>query len=185
MTESMANVVAYPPSWYAVVVRTQHEKQVAIALEDKGFEYLLPLYRVKRRWNNTSRQVDLPLFPNYTFCRFSPSRKLPILQIPGVRRVVSFGGRLVPIDEFEIKALQVLAGSGLPVSPCAFLQQGDRVRLQAGPLKGVEGILLKFKGTHRLVVSVSVLQRSVCVEVDQDYVVPAPVSANANRFAMG
>ncbi|PYV81621.1 MAG: hypothetical protein DMG05_29645, partial [Acidobacteria bacterium] len=56
--------------WFALVVRSQHEKMVASVLHSKGYEEFLPLYTVKRRWSDRIKQLELPLFPGYVFCRF-------------------------------------------------------------------------------------------------------------------
>ena len=49
---------------------------------------------------------------------------------------------------------------------------GEKVRIEIGPLAGVEGILVALKGSNRLVVSVSLLQRSVSVEINESWVIP-------------
>jgi hypothetical protein len=50
------------------------------------------------------------------------------------------------------------------------LRTGQPIRLDGGPLGGLSGLLLKTRGTSRLVVSISLLQRSVTVEVDQAWI---------------
>jgi transcription antitermination factor NusG len=77
------------------------------------------------------------------------------------------------VEETEIEALQALVASGLPSTPWPYLEVGEQVRIDAGPLRGRTGILVEFKGTHRLVLSVALLQRSVAVEVDAALVKPA------------
>jgi len=87
--------------------------------------------------------------------------------------VVGTGKTPVPVDESEIAALQSIVVSRLQARPWPFLQVGQRVRIEQGPLYGVEGILLDSKKRDRLVVSVTLLQRSVAVEIDGDWAVPA------------
>jgi len=65
-----------------------------------------------------------------------------------------------------------MAQSGLLVTPWPFLQVGQQVIIERGPLEGVEGILEQVKGKFRLVVSICLLQRSVSTEVDRDWVRP-------------
>src|SRR5262245_60511989 len=91
--------------WYALHVRTRFEKVVARNARDKGFEELLPLYRRASRWSDRIKQIDLPLFPGYVFCRFNPLDRLPILTIPGVKGIVGFGKNLIPVDEAELNAI--------------------------------------------------------------------------------
>jgi transcription antitermination factor NusG len=158
--------------WYALQVRPRFEKVVASTLLTKGYEGFLPLYRHRSRWSDRIKEVQLPLFPGYLFCRFDINRRLPILITPGVMHVVGIGKTPHPVDDDEIAALQAIVISGLQTEPRSYLTVGQRVRIEIGPLAGVEGILVALKGEHRLVVSVNLLQRSVSVEIDESWVLP-------------
>lgn len=158
--------------WYALSVKPQHEKQVAHALKVRGFPEFLPLYKVRRRWTSTVRDVHLPLFPRYVFCRFHLPDRLAVVKIPGVKEIVGFGKRPVPVEEDEIEALTAIDLSHLPAAPHPFLNTGTRVYVRDGPLRGVRGILEQSKSSHRLIVSVSLLARSVGVEIDRRWVIP-------------
>ncbi len=160
----------YP--WFALQVRTLHEKGVADFLGGKGYESFLPLHKCRKRWSDRVKEVELPLFPGYLFCRFNPLDRLPILKTPGVIQVVGYNRQPVAIEDHEISAIQTLVASGMPNHPWPFLQAGDKVRIESGPLRGVEGILAEFRGSHRLIVSVTLLQRSVAVEIDSALVTP-------------
>lgn len=158
--------------WFALQVRSRFEKNVASFLGGQGYEWFLPTYRSRRRWSDRVKEVELPLFPGYLFCRFNPQERLPILKTPGMISIV--GTAKVPraVDETEIVALRTLVASGLPRQPWPFLQIGQRVRIEHGALAGLEGILLQQKGCDRLVLSVTLLQRSVAAEIDSSWVVP-------------
>jgi transcription antitermination factor NusG len=160
--------------WYALRVRSRHEDVVAVHLHARGYESFLPLYKSQRRWSDRVKEIDLPLFPGYVFCRFDPLNRLPILTVPGIVHTVGVGRTPIAIDETEIAAIQAAVKSGLPRQPWPFLEIGHRVRIERGPLCGVEGILLGFRGHQRLVLSVSLLQRSVAVQVDEAWVQPLP-----------
>ena len=160
------------PQWFALVVRSQHEKMVSAALQDKGYEEFLPVYTSKRRWSDRMKELTLPLFPGYLFCRFDLNHRLPILVTPGVLQVVGAGKIPLPVEESEIAALRSIVDSGLQAEPWPYLRVGQRVRIERGSLEGVEGILISVKKPFRLVVSVTLLQRSVAVEIDQDWVSP-------------
>lgn len=152
--------------WFALQVHTTRESSVAHLLRGKGYELFLPLYQRRRRWSDRIKIVDAPLFPGYVFCQLDIQNRLPVLMTPGVTRIVGSSRTLVPIDELEINAIHALVASGLPREPWPFLQVGDRVRIERGPLSGLEGILLSMRGTHRLVLSISLLRRSVALEID-------------------
>lgn len=158
--------------WVAVQVRPKSEKLVTTAISSKEIEVFLPLYTTRRRWSDRIKQLELPLFDGYVFCRLDLQYRMPVLTIPGVIQIVGVGKTPMPIAESEIAALQSVVKSGLPSMPWPFLQVGQKVRVEHGPLRDLEGILLQTKGAHRLVLSVSLLQRSVAVEVDRDCVAP-------------
>jgi transcription antitermination factor NusG len=159
-------------NWYALRVRSRYENTVATHLQARGYESFLPLYKCRRRWSDRFKEIDLPLFAGYVFCRFNPLNRLPVLATPGVVHVVGVGRNPAPIDATEIAAIQAAVNSGLPRQPWPFLEIGHRVKIAHGPFSGVEGILLGFRGNQRLVLSVTLLQRSVAVQVDESWVQP-------------
>jgi transcription antitermination factor NusG len=154
----------YP--WFALQVRTRQEASVAQQLNGQGYERFLPLYKLRKRWSDRIKEVNTPLFPGYLFCRFNPQDRLPILKTPGVIQIVGFNNGPTAVDEAEIRSIQTLVTAGVPHQPWPFLAAGDRVRIESGPLLGLEGILIDVKRSHRLVLSVTLLQRSVAVEID-------------------
>jgi transcription antitermination factor NusG len=158
--------------WYALSVKTRYEKIVAKFLENRGYESFLPLYKSRRCWSDRIKELEMPLFPGYLFCRFDIFNRLPVLVIPGVLNIVGGTKLPSPIDLAEITALQTAVQAGLSREPWPFLQVGDRVKIERGALAGVEGILLQIKGRHRLVLSVTLLQRSVAVDIDSAWVKP-------------
>jgi transcription antitermination factor NusG len=171
--------VSYP--WYALWVKSRCENTVASHLQARGYESFLPLYKCQRRWSDRFKEIELPLFPGYVFSQFNPLNRLPILSIPGVFHVVGVGKTPVPIDESEIATIQAAVKSGLASQPWPFLQVGHKVRIENGPLCGLEGILLDFRGGQRLVISVTLLQRSVAVQVDGAWVRPVSRQQRACR----
>jgi transcription antitermination factor NusG len=173
---NIASVDGGSEHWYALRVKSRCEKVVAMMAENRGFEQFLPLYRCRRRWSDRRQEVDFPLFPGYVFCRLDPHRRLPLLTIPGVVHMVGIGKLPAPIDDAEITAIQAAVQSGLTAEPWPFLEAGERVRLEDGPLTGLEGILVRADKQQRLVVSVTLLRRSVAVSVERDWARPLDAS---------
>jgi transcriptional antiterminator RfaH len=155
-----------PRPWFALQVRARHEVGVGRFLTGKGYEPFVPLYQTRRRWSDRIKVVEAPLFPGYLFCRFDLDNRLPILTTPGVIQIVGFSRTPVAVNEAEIGAIQSLVASKYPRQPWPFLQAGDRVQIDSGPLRGLEGLLVELRGSHRLIVSVTLLQRSIAVEID-------------------
>lgn len=172
LNKPMHDQITGHPRWYALSVKHQHERRAEIALGWKGFEALAPTYRARRTWSDRSKNLDLPLFSGYVFCRFDFAERIPVLDTPGIARIVGFGNGPAPVADEEIAAIKMVVASRLPVRPWPHLRPGDRVRIEDGPLRGVEGTLLKEKDSLRLVLGVELLQRSIAVELEPESVVP-------------
>ncbi len=170
------------PLWYALYVRVRHERAVEKQLSEKGLEAFLPASICRHKWADRFKNVELPLFPGYLFCRFNLQQRPTVQSAFGVVRVVGFGNQLMPVEADEVLALQRAVHAGLACEPTSYLNIGQRVRVGFGPLSGVEGILLEARKGHRLVLSVTLLQRSVSVEVnerDLELVKPAALFRSA------
>ena len=154
------------PEWFAVYVRSNFEHLVNQVLEHKGVESFLPTYRMRRCWSDRIREVDFPLFPGYLFCHIEGHERGHILETRGVIGIVGVGNRPAAIAPEEIGAVRALVHSQLPLSKHPFLRVGQTVRIQHGPLAGLRGILVNMKSRCRLVVSITLLQRSIATEID-------------------
>ena len=168
--------------WYALQVRTRWEGSTNDLLCGKGYKTLFPTFKSKKWWNGKSREVVAPLFPGYVFCEFDACKRLPVLVTPGVVAVVARGRVPVPVDQSEIAAVQRMISSGCLAQPHPYLEVGQRVRIDQGALAGLEGILTSFKGNRRMIVSVTLLRRSVALEIDRASISPIqPVGAGVSR----
>lgn len=158
------------PQWFALAVKPRFDKAVARSLDTKGFETLLPLYKKKHNYGVRCKEFELPLFPGYVFCRFNALMRLPIVTTPGVTQILGTGNRPVALSETEIASLQIAIKAQLPMLPVPFLQAGQRVRIEEGVLAGVVGTIVSVKRSVNLVLSVTLLQRSVLLEINRDQV---------------
>jgi transcription antitermination factor NusG len=117
------------------------------------------------RWKDRRKQVEWPLFPGYCFVRIDPRDKLPVISCDGVVHIVSVEGKAAEIPAEDIDAIRQLVDSTLALDPCPFLDEGDPVRVVAGPLTGVTGRLVRKGADARLVVSIELIGRAVSVQV--------------------
>lgn len=152
--------------WFALQVKARTEHQVATILRTKGYEEFLPTRSTTKKKVSTR----LPLFPGYVFCRFRSDARGPIVTTPGVIRIVQFGGKPAPIDPEEIRSVQLIVNSGVPISVWYGLQLGDNVYIQEGPLRGTVGVLTCVRSKQRLVVSITMMMRTVAAEIDPEWV---------------
>jgi transcription antitermination factor NusG len=160
-----------PEAWYALHVRSQHEKSVFAQLDAKRHEAFLPLYNARHRWADRWKTVSLPLFPGYVFCRFDVAHRSSVLTTSGIIDLVRAGSEPAPIENSEIEAVRAVVASKLTAEPYDNLVAGQSVKLISGPLTGLSGTLMEIRSNFRLVVSVHMLNRSVSVHIDRDWVV--------------
>jgi transcription antitermination factor NusG len=169
-SETGSELVSERREWYALQVWSRKESHVAALLRGIGYECFLPTYKVQRQWSDRLKETECPLFPGYLFSRFDFQSRRGLVMTPGVIQIVGNGRVALPVAETEIERLQMAVASEAPRQPWPYLEVGERVRVTWGSLKGLEGILINFKGSHRVVLSVSLLQRSVAVEIDHSWV---------------
>jgi transcription antitermination factor NusG len=158
--------------WFALQIRSRWEGTTAELLRGKGLETLLPTYTTKRKWSDRLKVVESPLFPGYVFCRFDVHNRLPVLITPGVISVVGRGKTPIAVDDTEILSIQVAIECGIQMEPWPYAEIGERVRIKDDVFDGMEGILTNFKGSRRVVISVTLLRRSVALEIDRSRITP-------------
>lgn len=174
--EYVPAVSASRVDWFALQVWVGREHLCAKHLSVRGYEVFLPSYGERRRWTDRIKIVNRALFTGYIFCRMSSEVFAKMVMTPGVLRIVGDGQRPLPVPAHEIESLQRLVASGLTPEPVDFMQAGQRVRVIAGPLADCEGIIVRRKNHHCLVISVSLLKRAVAVEIDEVYVREIPAA---------
>lgn len=157
-------------SWFAIQVRPRSEKSVAMVLEGKGYQHFLPTRAVESL--KTKKSSDQPLFPGYIFCRFDSQLPGRVVTTPGVVRILGYGNTVSALLDSEIETIRTIAKSSLPLHPHPYLHQGDIVRICDGPFTGIAGKIVSLQKKNLLVVSVTLLQRAVAVEIDACSVVP-------------
>jgi transcription antitermination factor NusG len=161
-------------NWFAAYTLSHHEKRAAKLLAARQIESYLPLYAVFHRWRNRcERKIELPLFPNYVFVHIAPRVRVRVLEVPGVLSLIGFGGTLAPLPDLEIEMLRSGLGQRR-VEPHPYLVVGERVRIRAGAMTGLEGVLLRKKNQLRVVLTLDAIMQSVAVEVDAADLEAAP-----------
>ena len=154
--------------WFVVRVKANFERKVARSLDNRGVPIFLPL--VRRSSKRIKRgSVESPLFPGYVFAQFDCRVPLPVLTCPGVVHILCRGTLAEPVDPVEMHALQSVSRVASVVEPLPAFTVGQKVRISGGPLADVEGIVVRDAGRQRLIVSVTLLQRSVAAEIDREW----------------
>jgi len=170
------NNAAVSLRWHVLWTHSNFESYVYEKLSAKGYELFVAMVD---QWVNGRKGKQLcrvPMFRSYIFLHHAVD-KYDYIDICNTKGIVNILGprwdRLACIPDSEIDSIKRVCGSTLPFSPCPYLAYGDKVRMTKGSLQNLEGIFLRSDSeTGLLVVSVSLLNRSVAVEVNCTDVVP-------------
>jgi transcription antitermination factor NusG len=143
-------------------------------LRRKHFETFLPRIKVLSRRRDRRKILDAPLFPGYLFLRFEPQKQayLHVANTDGVVCILGNGwDSLHPVPYGQVDAVRDLVTKCSGARPVPWIRIGDCVRIVAGPLAGLEGLVQAWRGSRAtFVVNVDLLQRSVGVEVGREFV---------------
>lgn len=162
--------------WHVLWTRSHCEQLVSQQIKSRGFEAFLPTTTVWGTRAGARRRVEVPMFPGYVFVRGLVDKQSHV-EVRKARGLVQvLGGswdRPAVVPDHEVAAIQKLTQASLETIPMPFVTQGQRVRVVFGPLAGLEATLLRSNAhTGLLVLSVTLLQRSVAAEVHCSAVVP-------------
>jgi transcription antitermination factor NusG len=161
-----------PRRWFAVVTTPQHEKAASRHLDFAGIETFLPTYESSRTWKNRQKvKVELPLFPTYLFVRIDQAERTRVLRTPGVRQLVGNSREPLCLPDREIEFLRTSLLEQ-KAEPHVGLIVGQRVRIKRGPMRGVEGWLVRKSTEWRFVLTVQLIHQHVAVEVDASTLEP-------------
>jgi len=155
--------------WFAVQVWVGREHASAEQLRLRGYDVFLPSYQRHRQWSDRVKKIECALFPGYVFSRANANAAAKIVASPGVLRIVGDGAGPVAVPMREVDAIRRIVEARLSAEPCEYLCAGQRVCVERGPLRGTKGVVLMLRNRRRLVVSIPLLQRSVAVEMDADW----------------
>jgi transcription antitermination factor NusG len=157
-------------SWYALHVRPNYELSVASRLRELGLEEYLPIKRSHSVPRRNRFSEGMPLFPGYIFSFLDLDAGPRLYSVPGMIRILGYGGQPTPVSDEEIKTIRSIVTSQLPVQCVPYFVAGEQIVLTKGPLRGVKGSFIATKKGGQLVVSLPLLNRSLTVTVLSEWV---------------
>jgi transcriptional antiterminator RfaH len=152
--------------WWVVHTRSRNEKALAHDLISKDISYFLPMsWKIRRKSRRTIRSF-LPLFSGYLFFCGRENQRVELLKTNRVAHLIEVEDQEKLLDEL-VQVNQALQ-SGAPLTPHKYIKEGQRCRVIAGPLIGLEGIVVRSKNATRLVLQIDMLGQAASVEIDVD-----------------
>ena len=158
--------------WIAVYTKSRHEKVVIQELENKNIEAYCPIFKERRQWSDRKRWVEFPLFRSYVFAKIELKNSLYILQAMGVHHIIKFQGNISIIPDEIIQNIKSMIDGGFTVEQVEYFVKGDEVIVVDGPLKGMDGIVVKIKNENKLVLKVAAIQQAIAVQIHPGYLKP-------------
>jgi len=154
-------------AWYALRVRSRHEKKIAALLEQKGIEISLPLLQVTRQWSDRKKLIQVPLFRGYVFtCIPLQLKRFEVLQTTGAVAFSGIAGKIKAIPDEQMYWLEKVLHAGEDIRPERDFPAGQRVRVIHGPWRGIEGIVQETRANARLIIWFDALMQGMSVNMD-------------------
>lgn len=164
--------------WIAVYTKSRHEKVVIQELENKNIEAYCPIFKERRQWSDRKRWVEFPLFRSYVFAKIELKNSIYILQTMGVHHIIKFQGNISIIPNEIIQNIKSMIDGGFTVEQVEYFVKGDEVIVVDGPLKGMDGIVVKIKNENKLVLKIEVIQQAIAVQIHPGYLKPKKKHVN-------
>lgn len=156
--------------WVVIHSRPRCEKKILSAATLQGWVCYLPVHRRTHRYGARERTFEHPLFPGYAFCLVEDAGARWLAQNRYVANLLEVDDQAKLVQ--QLRQLQAALGAGLWAEALPYLESGRRVRVVAGPLRGLEGLVVRVKGQDRIVLNVDMIRESVAVEVDSSLLAP-------------
>ena len=138
-------------------------------LQKKNIETFLPLVEEMHTWSDRKKKIQEPLFRGYIFIKTDLQNKSSVLMTDGVVRFVGLNNKPSSIPDLQIDWLRLIVAESLEMRLERYINIGERVRVIAGPLIGVAGIVIRMHRISRVVVSITAIEQSVSIQVPADY----------------
>ena len=165
-------------NWFALLTRSNFEQTVYTSIEKKNIEVFLPTVKKKSQRKDRQLMLERPLFPGYIFVRssFHSSDQLSILKTVGAVRLLGNQAGPVAVPKFQIESLKILTSANLDLITGSNikLEKGDPVQVIAGPMAGVKGEFIHYKGQNRVIIKIDILGQYAGVEVLEDNIEKIP-----------
>jgi transcription termination/antitermination protein NusG len=164
--------------WYALHTKSRHESVVNDGLSKKSMEVFLPKVKVRSARKDRRAMIHIPLFPGYLFIKtdLHPYTHVEILKTAGVVRLIGSNQGPVPVSDEVINSLRIMLAAEMPIATGQRLQKGDPVLVVNGPLAGITGTFIRYRGQGRVVVNIEALGQFASVNVGEEDIEIIPPS---------
>jgi len=140
--------------WYAVYTAPRAEKKVSERFLQEGIEHYLPLQKVKRKWSDRIKVVEVPVVNGYIFVHIGTTQFIKVTHVYGALSFVREGGQPSPIPDKQLETLRFMVENA--DDEVEYIQEsfdrGESIMITKGPLAGMMGELVEMKGKHKVLI---------------------------------
>lgn len=161
--------------WYALYANSRAEKKIGETLAAAGIVTYVPLVKTMRQWSDRKKMIELPLLNGYVFVKALQTQFDRILQTRGVVNFVRSEGKIATIREVEINRLKQLVELGYQIDSSAIKRrynEGDKIKINSGPLKDIEGFVVNQKENRYIEVLLESIGQCIKVKLPQELILP-------------
>lgn len=169
--ENILNSIQQDKPWQVAHTKSRREKALAHYLARLGIGYYLPMFIRQQASTKRKRDSLIPVFSGYLFFQANNFERHNALRSNHIAQIINVSDEKQLVTELQ-QIEQALSGPG-KVYPYDFIQKGQMVHIKNGPLKGLEGFIIRKAGQYRLVLSVKTIMQSISISIDADCVEPA------------
>jgi len=154
--------------WWVAHTKSRNEKALAHDLISRNISYFLPMtWKVRRKSHRTIKSL-LPLFSGYLFFCGEDDQRTELKKTDRVANLIEVKDQERLLD--ELVQIERVLQTGVPLVPHKYIKVGQKCRVLAGPLMGLQGIVVTTKSQTRLVLQVDMLGQAASVEIDIDMI---------------
>ena len=157
--------------WYVLYTAPRAEKKVQIELQKKGFKTFLPVQRTLKQWSDRKKWIEEPLFKSYIFIETELEKNYyDILNTNGIVKFINFEKKPVVVNYREIETIQLLLGytEGIEATDEVF-EIGQKVDVIAGPLLGLNGLLVQKNGSHQFLMELETIHQKILINIPSNF----------------
>ena len=155
--------------WIVVYTKPRHEKIVSKKLIQQNYQIYLPLIKQRRKWSDRKKWVELPLFKSYLFVKTELNNTLPILKTKGIIKIVRFGESIAIVKDSSIRSIKLMLKGGYIPEITDYFIKGDNVVVKDGPLKDIQGEVVRIDGKDRLIIRIDSIQHSLSIKINRSF----------------
>ena len=153
-------------SWWCIYTMSRREKDLMRKLNERKVAHYAPVIPKRYRSpNGRLRTSYIPLFPNYVFLLGDEQDRYVAMQTNCISKCSAIKDHEQLIS--DLSQIFNVVQAGIPLTPEAKLQPGDRVKVKSGPFMGYEGNVIRREGKTRLLLSLQFLEQGVSMELDE------------------